>query len=177
VDGRKVGTDINLYKLFFEQCHNLLRPGGCCGIVIPSGIYTDLGAKQLREILFSSSKFDALLGLSNERFIFEGVHHDFKFCILTLRKSGLTESFRAAFRINARVAIAPNATGKFSPFPGRTHSHSCRSCSATRSGLAFNNGAYVTGRCGRKWRKPASSPFWVTSCRRPGAFAFKANST
>ena len=48
VNGKKAGTDINLYKLFLEQCFNLLRPSGECGIVIPSGIYTDLGAKQLR---------------------------------------------------------------------------------------------------------------------------------
>ena len=37
VSGRKQGTDINLYKLFTEQCYNLLRDGGTCGIVIPSG--------------------------------------------------------------------------------------------------------------------------------------------
>ncbi|MCX6579292.1 MAG: ATP-binding protein, partial [Candidatus Aminicenantes bacterium] len=52
VNGKKAGTDINLYKLFLEQCFNLLREGGYCGIVIPSGIYTDLGTKQLREMLF-----------------------------------------------------------------------------------------------------------------------------
>ncbi|WP_199246273.1 Eco57I restriction-modification methylase domain-containing protein [[Phormidium] sp. ETS-05] len=27
VNGKKQGTDINLYKLFVEQCFNLLRPG------------------------------------------------------------------------------------------------------------------------------------------------------
>ncbi len=53
VNGKKQGTDINLYKLFTEQCYNLLRESGQCGIVIPSGIYTDLGAKQLRELLFT----------------------------------------------------------------------------------------------------------------------------
>ncbi|MFM6133431.1 MAG: Eco57I restriction-modification methylase domain-containing protein, partial [Sphaerospermopsis kisseleviana] len=48
VDGKKQGTDINLYKLFVEQCVNLLSENGECGLVIPSGIYTDLGTKQLR---------------------------------------------------------------------------------------------------------------------------------
>jgi len=55
VNGKKAGTDINLYKLFTEQCYNLLRDGGQCGIVIPSGIYTDLGTKQLRELLFAKT--------------------------------------------------------------------------------------------------------------------------
>ncbi|WP_193199722.1 hypothetical protein [Nostoc sp. MG11] len=40
---------------------NLLRPGGECGIVIPSGIYTDLGTKQLREMLFNQTKITGLL--------------------------------------------------------------------------------------------------------------------
>ncbi|WP_207087794.1 Eco57I restriction-modification methylase domain-containing protein, partial [Phormidium pseudopriestleyi] len=113
VNGKKAGTDINLYKLFLEQCFNLLRPGGECGIIVPSGLYTDLGAKQLREMLFSQSKIDTLFGLSNERFIFEGVHHGFKFCLLTFAKGEGTDSFWAAFRINPREAIRINQLDTF----------------------------------------------------------------
>ncbi|MBD1814806.1 hypothetical protein NDA07_12705 [Microcoleus vaginatus DQ-U2] len=105
VNGKKSGTDINFYKLFLEQCFNLLRPNGECGIIIPSGVYTDLGTKQLREMLFVQTEIDALFGLSNERFIFEGVDHRFKFCLLTFEKGKSTESFQAAFRINPREAI------------------------------------------------------------------------
>ena len=103
VDGKKAGTDINLYKLFLEQCHNLLREGGRCGIIIPSGVYTDLGAKQLREMLFGACEVDTLFGLSNEKFIFESVHHAFKLCILSFSKGGRTQAFRAAFRVNPRA--------------------------------------------------------------------------
>ncbi|MEG3968926.1 hypothetical protein QUA00_15060 [Microcoleus sp. T2B6] len=105
VNGKKSGTDINFYKLFLEQCFNLLRPNGECGIIIPSGVYTDLGTKQLREMLFVETEIDSLFGLSNERFIFEGVDHRFKFCLLTFEKGKSTESFQAAFRINPREAI------------------------------------------------------------------------
>ena len=45
-----------LQALSPSRCFNLLRKGGYCGIVIPSGIYTDLGAKQLREMLFSQTQ-------------------------------------------------------------------------------------------------------------------------
>ncbi|MDB9317325.1 Eco57I restriction-modification methylase domain-containing protein [Nodularia spumigena] len=55
VNGKSVARKINLYCLFVEQCFNLLREGGECGIVVPSGIYTDLGTKQLREMLFSET--------------------------------------------------------------------------------------------------------------------------
>jgi hypothetical protein len=106
VNGKKQGTDLNLYKLFVEQCFNLLHPQGYCGIIIPSGIYTDLGTKQLREMLFSHCQLGTLFGLSNERFIFEGVHHSFKFCLLDFAKGKNTEVFNAVFRINPREAIS-----------------------------------------------------------------------
>lgn len=97
VNGKKAGTDINLYKLFTEQCYNLLREGGQCGIVLPSGIYTDLGAKQLREMLFSQTHLTGLFGFENRKLIFEGVDSRFKFVVLTFEKGGQTEDFPAAF--------------------------------------------------------------------------------
>lgn len=97
VNGRKAGSDINLYKLFTEQCFNLLRAGGECGIVIPSGIYTDLGTKQLREMLFAETKITGLFCFENRKEIFEGVDSRFKFVVLTFVKGGSTLSFPTAF--------------------------------------------------------------------------------
>ena len=88
---------INLYALFVEQCFNLLRPGGYCGIVIPSGIYTDLGTKQLREMLFGQTRVTGLFCFENRKFIFEGVDSRFKFLVLSYEKGGTTEHFPAAF--------------------------------------------------------------------------------
>ena len=104
VNGKKAGSDINLYKLFTEQCYNLLRPDGLCGIVIPSGIYTDLGAKQLRELLFARTRITGLFCFENRKMIFENVDSRFKFVVLSFEKcaqmEGLatgTQSFPAAF--------------------------------------------------------------------------------
>ena len=119
VDGKKAGTDINLYKLFVEQCHNLLKKGGRSGIIIPSGIYTDLGTKQLRELLFSESQIDTLFSFSNERFIFEGVHHSFKFCLLSFEKGGSTQTICASFRINPREAISSDEIESFLHTPSK----------------------------------------------------------
>lgn len=113
VNGKKTGSDINYYKLFVELCLNLLRDGGYCGIITPGGIYTDLGTKQLRDVLFSDNTVETLFGLSNEKFIFEGVHHAQKFCILSFMKTGKTKSIRAAFRINPREAIACDKLDQF----------------------------------------------------------------
>ncbi|MEH2423961.1 MAG: hypothetical protein V7K48_24565 [Nostoc sp.] len=97
MNGKKAGTDINLYKLFTEQCFNLLRSGGECGIVIPSGIYTDLGTKQLREMLFSQTKVTGLFCLENRKIIFEEVDSRFKFVVLTFEKDSTTTEFPSAF--------------------------------------------------------------------------------
>jgi hypothetical protein len=97
INGKKTGTDINLYKLFLEQCFNLLREGGECGIVLPSGVYSDLGTRQLREMLFTRSTITGLFCFENRREIFEGVHRSFKFVVLTFAKEGNTKKFPAAF--------------------------------------------------------------------------------
>lgn len=112
VNGKKAGTDINLYKLFVEECYRLLRPGGDCGIVVPSGIYSDLGAKQLRELLFQQSQITGLFCFENRKIIFENVHRSFKFVALTFEKAGETTEFPAAFMRHEIAELAD--------FPDRT---------------------------------------------------------
>jgi hypothetical protein len=105
VSGKKTGSDMNLYKLFTERCFALLRDGGHCGIVIPSNIYKDLGATGLRTMLFDHTQVESMVSLSNEKFIFEEVHHSFGLLFLNFVKGGKTEKLRATFRINPREAI------------------------------------------------------------------------
>jgi hypothetical protein len=97
INGKRHGKDVNLYKLFVERCMRLLRDAGECGIVIPGGIYSDLGAKRLREMLFASTEITGLFGFENRRQVFEGVDSRFKFVVLTFRKGGSTTEFPAAF--------------------------------------------------------------------------------
>jgi hypothetical protein len=97
VDGKRHGKDVNLFKLFLERSLHLLRRKGACGIVVPSGIYTDLGAMKLREMLFSQTQVTGLFGFENRRAIFEGVDSRFKFVVLTFEKGGHTDRFPAAF--------------------------------------------------------------------------------
>lgn len=97
VNGKKTGSDLNLYKLFLEQSYRLLRDGGECGIVIPSGVYTDLGAKGLREMLFEKTEVTGLFAFENRRMIFENVDSRFKFVVLSFRKGHSTQDFPAAF--------------------------------------------------------------------------------
>ena len=113
VDGRKAGADINLYKLFVEQCLNLLRPGGQLGMVVPSSLYSDLGATELRRALFEENTLRTLFCFSNERYLFDGVDHRFKICLFTAARGGHTEEFPTAFRINPREAITTEQLPSF----------------------------------------------------------------
>ncbi len=97
INGRTVGNKLNLFCLFTEQCFNLLRSKGYCGTVIPSGIYTDLGTKRLREMLLFKTEIKGLFGFENRKGIFEGVDSRFKFVVLTFEKGGQTLEFPAAF--------------------------------------------------------------------------------
>ena len=108
VGGKRTGSDINLYKLFTERCFALLRDGGHCGIVVPNGIYKDLSATGLRNMLFDHTQVDSIIAFANERFIFEEVDHRVCFAFLTFEKGGNTQSLRATFRINPREAIGAN---------------------------------------------------------------------
>ena len=109
---KKTGADINLYKLFVEKSHSLLADNGQCGIVVPSSIYTDLGAKGLREMLFAESRISGLFCFENRKSIFEEVHRSFKFVVLTFAKGGRTVDFPAEFmRHNVReLEFFPNAS-------------------------------------------------------------------
>ena len=113
VGGKKTGSDVNLYKLFVERSFHLLRPGGHCGIVIPGSVYTDLGATGLRKMLFEETTVETLISLSNEKYIFEGVHHAQKFCFLTFAKGNNTKQLQATFRINPREAVKPDELANF----------------------------------------------------------------
>ncbi len=98
VNGERIRSDLNLYRLFAERAYHLLRPeGGHCGIVLPSGIYSDLGALGLRELLFERTRLRGLFAFENRKGIFQDVVRQMKFALLAYGRGGRTERFPAAF--------------------------------------------------------------------------------
>lgn len=125
-DGRKIGTSLNLYKMFLEQTYNLLRDGGVCGLVIPDGIYSELGTMQLRKMLYEQTQIQGMICFENRKNIFEGVDSRFKFVVLTFEKGKKTIQFPTAFmrhdvsELNSfpeqsSLAISVNLIHKMSP--------------------------------------------------------------
>lgn len=119
--------DTATHKLFLERGYGLLADrgrqtedggrttadGGRLGFVVPSGLYTDLGTKELREMLLNDGRIEYLYSFSNERFFFPDVHHAFKFSLLGAQKGQKSDGFWATFRINPRVAVAPDELPAF----------------------------------------------------------------
>lgn len=101
------------HKLFVERGYALLAAQGRLGLVIPSGIYTDLGTKPLRELLLHEGRIEFLFNFSNERFFFPDVHHSFKFTLLGAQKGVFSDGFWASFRFNPRVAVRPEELPEF----------------------------------------------------------------
>ena len=89
-------ADLNLYKLFLEAAHALLRPGGRLGFVVPSGLYSDNGTGGLRRLFIDRCRWEWLFGIENRDGIFP-IHRSYKFNPVIVAKGGATKAIRTAF--------------------------------------------------------------------------------
>ncbi len=89
-------ADINLYKTFLEQAHNLLRKDGRMGFIVPSGLYSDHGTGGLRSLFLDKCRWEWLFGFENREGIFE-IHRAYKFNPVIIEKGGETAAIRTAF--------------------------------------------------------------------------------
>lgn len=92
------GSDINLYKLFTEQSCYLINKTGRLGIIVPAGIYSDKGTKDLRKYFVDNYKWEWLFSFENRNKIFD-IHGSFKFAIIILNKGIDTDYVKTAFMI------------------------------------------------------------------------------
>ena len=89
---------VDLYKAFLERFFQLLRTDGRCGIVTPSGFYTDHSSQPLRMMYFKKSQIELLFCFENRwPNVFPSVDGRFKFIILCATKGGSTQTCRCAF--------------------------------------------------------------------------------
>jgi hypothetical protein len=73
--------DINIYSLFVERAHALLKPDGLVGLLVPSGIAADLGAAEFFGEVATSGRLAALFDFENRKVFFPDVHASFKFSV------------------------------------------------------------------------------------------------
>ena len=92
-------ADLNLYKMFAEIFWRLLRRDGRLGVILPTGIYADLGTQTLREELLYRGRLVFLYAFQNEKRIFTAAFHKWKQAVIIAVRGGRTTCFRSRFRM------------------------------------------------------------------------------
>jgi hypothetical protein len=89
--------DPNNYRRFVELGLELLRDGGRLGMLVPAGLYADLGSRPLRRALLDAHRLERLVGFENRGGLFPGVDSRFKLAALVAEKGGRTTSVATRF--------------------------------------------------------------------------------
>ena len=74
--------DINTYAVFAELASRLVAPHGRVGLLVPSGIASDMTTKDFFASVAESSRLIRLYDFENKKAFFPEVHASFKFSIL-----------------------------------------------------------------------------------------------
>jgi hypothetical protein len=93
--------DVNTYAVFAETMRNALASRSRMGVIVPIGIATDDSTKWFFSDCIQRQRLISLFGFENEEFIFPGVHHAYKFCLLTISGPS-NEAQDATFEFFAR---------------------------------------------------------------------------
>ncbi len=97
VEGRRTGSDINLYKISVERFLQLLKPEQHLSLIVPDNLMTDLGSSGLRHLIFDHYDLEEFLSFENRQKIFPSVHGCYKFAVTTIKKSPTARDHFAAF--------------------------------------------------------------------------------
>ena len=95
--------DINLYSLFVERAHSLVKPGGMVGLLTPSGIASDLSASEFFRKVATGSHLRALYDFENRRTryglepFFPDVDSRFKFAAMIASPARTFEASHCGF--------------------------------------------------------------------------------
>lgn len=79
--------DVNTYALFAEHNWQVLAPRGGAGFIVPSGILTDDTTKGYFQALLDRRTLANAYHFENEGLVFKGLHHAYRFVLLTIGKS------------------------------------------------------------------------------------------
>ncbi|MEO6595551.1 MAG: N-6 DNA methylase [Planctomycetota bacterium] len=90
------------YRLFVERCHQLLRPGGRFGLIVPASLWFDRDAEPLRRLLLDQCDWEWLFGFENKQKVF-AIDGRYRFAAIVGEKGGPTKHVRTAF---GRVDLA-----------------------------------------------------------------------
>ena len=89
--------DVNLYSLFVERAFRLVKSDGMVGLLVPSGIASDMTAAPFFKGVTTEGRLKALYDFENNGAFFPEVHASFKFCVLVASASPVPGNVQCAF--------------------------------------------------------------------------------
>jgi len=95
------GGDINLYSLFVERAHSLVKPTGMVGLLTPSGIASDLSPSRFFRKVSTGGHLQALYDFENRKVFFPDVHASFKFAVMVASPARQLSSAHCAFYLHS----------------------------------------------------------------------------
>lgn len=104
--------DINLYSLFVERAHALVKPNGMVGLLTPSGIASDLSAAPFFRKIATGGHLKALLDFENRRTLygkepfFPDVDSRFKFSAIVFSQERKFSAALCAFFLQDATEIS-----------------------------------------------------------------------
>jgi hypothetical protein len=96
VGGRTMPTKNELSALFLERVFKLSRDGVKVSLLLPGTIFGGVMGKDLRMHLLNHTDVENLIGFENKG-IFEQIHRQYRFAILTFEYGGETSNLRGIF--------------------------------------------------------------------------------
>ena len=157
--------DVNTYALFAEHNWSVLTTRGRAGFIVPSGIVTEDTTKAYFQAIVDRSALVSVHHFENESLVFRGLHHAYRFVLLTIgesRQADLAFYARRAVDLDDRsrhYALTPNDFATLNP--------NARTCPTFRSQRDADINLSTYRRVGVLWRQghPDGNP-WGLRLRR-----------
>ena len=157
--------DVNTYALFAEHNWKVIAPRGCAGFIVPSGIVTDDSTKEYFQALLDRGALASVYHFENESLVFKGLHHAYRFVLLTIRESRQADLLfyaRRAVDLHDRRRHFALTTADFATLNPNT-----RTCPTFRSHRDADINLAMYRRAGVLWREsdPDGNPWGVRFLR------------
>ena len=165
---------INTYPLFAEHNWRVLGPRGHAGFIVPGGIVTDHTTKEYFQALLDHSALASVHHFENESLVFKGLHHAYRFVLLTIgasRQADLVFYARRAVDLDdwrRHFALTPADFAVINP--------NTRTCPTFRSRRDADISLAMYRRTGVLWREgdPDGNPWGLRFMQ--GTFNMSAHS-
>ncbi len=98
--------EMNLYTLFVERAMALVKPDGMVGLLVPSGIASDMTAVSFFKGVATRGRLRAFYDFENRKGFFPDVDSRFKFCVFVSSPSPLGEATQYAVFLHDTATLA-----------------------------------------------------------------------